>query len=119
MEFAEYMRIKRRMTKSDDDGCCKLGCSNCPLSYFNNKTVLECGDFEMLMTKEAEAVIAAWDAEHREKTMKMDFFEKNPNAQKNEYGIPEICPHHIGYKKNSKCDKRCIECWNRPLNEGE
>ena len=51
------------------------------------------------------------------KTFADDFFDKFPNALKDEDGVPCVgCPHHFGYCEY-KCDHNCKECWNRPLSE--
>lgn len=60
-----------------------------------------------------------WDGSELEYdyTFADDFFDKFPNALKDEDGVPCVgCPHHFGYCEY-KCDHNCKECWNRPLSE--
>lgn len=60
------------------------------------------------------------EAPKHEKTLKEDFFEKFPNAQRDPNGIPCANPCDIYGEKNVKCsdfDCGSGECWNIPLSE--
>lgn len=48
-----------------------------------------------------------------------DFFEKFPNALKDSFGNPMVCPQTLGYG-DFCCDdtkNNCTVCWSRPLEE--
>ena len=61
------------------------------------------------------------EAPKHEKTLKEDFLEKFPNAQRDPNGIPScVNPCDIYGGENVKCsdfDCGSGECWNRPLSE--
>lgn len=56
------------------------------------------------------------------KTYKDDFFEKFPNAPKNDYGAPTFCPDKI-YPEFCLDDcffddtMTCSECWNKSMED--
>ena len=109
MEFKEAMRIFNRICKEREmcDGC-----------VLENKCIVlkEC-DYST-----AEAILAKWAEEHPEKTIADDFFERCPNAMKDDMKIPHACAKHCGYPAPAYCERvpqRCAECWRRPLSEVE
>lgn len=109
MEFKKAMRIFNRICKEHEmcDGC-----------VLENKCIVlkEC-DYST-----AEAVLAKWAAEHPEKTVANDFFERCPNAMKDDMKIPHACAKHCGYPAPTYCERipqRCAECWQRPMWEVE
>ena len=109
MEFKEAMRIFNRICKEREmcDGC-----------VLENKCIVlkEC-DYST-----AEAILAKWAEEHPENTIADDFFERCPNAMKDDMKIPHACAKHCGYPAPAYCERvpqRCAECWRRPLSEVE
>jgi hypothetical protein len=110
MEFKEAMRtLKRICVARDDCEKCELE-SNCPFD-----TVPSDLDFD-----KAEAILAKWAAEHPERTIADDFFEKFPNAPRNRMDFPYPCAKDCGFPKPPYCDNKagiCYECWRRPLEE--
>lgn len=96
--------------------CDSLTCSNCPL----HSPLDNCADIVVFHYDKAMEIVQKWSDEHPEepvKTFADDFFDKFPNALKDENGVPCVgCPHHFGYCEY-KCDHNCKECWNRPLSE--
>lgn len=108
MEFKQAMRIFNRICKEREmcDGC-----------VLENKCIVlkEC-DYST-----AEAILAKWAAKHPEKTIADDFFEKFPNALRDDNGCPTTCARRLGYV--CECliaeDKAsdCVACWRRPLEE--
>lgn len=82
----------------------------------NNGKALSCGDFELEYPEEAVAIIEKWAEEHPQKTILMDFLEKFPNAKLRNNGIPPgVCPDILGYSKIRRCERSCVDCWNRPI----
>jgi hypothetical protein len=67
------------------------------------------------------ADLEEWDAAHPVKTYAQDFFEKFPNATRDDAKIPKSCWGCI-YPKERLCPKvngvrvyDCTVCWNRPM----
>ena len=85
-----------------------VGISNC------RRTILENNE---LVVK----IVEKWSRENPIKTLMDDFFEKFPNAPKDERGFPsEACPFMLGYDKGCQsptpfADEYCVKCWSRPL----
>jgi hypothetical protein len=107
MEFKEAMRIFNRICKEREM------CEGCVLE--NKCIVLKECDYA-----EAEAILAKWAAEHPEKTIADDFFEKHPRAKRSDDGTPTPCAEDCGYI--DKCipgEMSCADCWRRPLEEVE
>lgn len=109
MEFKEAMRVFRRICKEREM------CEGCVLS---DKCIVltEC-DYA-----EAEATLAKWAAEHPEKTIADDFYEKHPNAPGKQDKQPLPCAVHCGYIDKCPDDfsaLECKKCWRRPLEEAE
>lgn len=60
-----------------------------------------------------------WSNEHPNKTYAQDFFEKFPDAPKNEFKgrCPLACRRGI---YGGECPSAgCVECWNEPMNDEE
>lgn len=73
-----------------------------------------------------ERAVMRWAELHPEKTMKDVFFEKFPNAPRDECGEPRICPLDVGfparadgagYEGECHTEKPCTGCWDRPAPE--
>jgi hypothetical protein len=115
-----YLAEKKRMSKTTESGVCKVECTNCLLSSYNNGDGICCTDFEMLYPKKAIEVVQRWSDEHPGKTYLTEFLSHYPNAEVNGDGIPSgICPYELGVTDNQDCRKNCIECWNQPIEDGE
>lgn len=115
MDAVEFIKEYQRM-------CAKESCHNCPA--FQNVAFGDCD----LDTKDPEGlvnIVQQWSQPHPQKTMMQDFFEKFPNAPKDEKegGVPKlVCPKQLGYTDIKEdcielfdCD--CLKCWNRPLED--
>lgn len=91
-------------------------CNGCPLFI---KGFSQCTPSEF--PDNVDEIIDKWVAEHPIKTYAMDFFEKFPNALRNENGVPKFCFKHI-YGDEIRCpfsdSYSCTECWNREMKEG-
>lgn len=112
MEFKEAMRIWARMCKAQVDcNHCQFD-GECPCELTPMKTD----------ASETEAILAKWAAEHPERTIMDDFFEKHPNAPKNDHGMPCVCALKCGYVKECRqinIAYSCTNCWRLPLEEVE
>lgn len=113
MEFKEAMRIWKRICNPQDDcGHCPLGGRGCPCEM--TPSCIDMAKFE--------AILAKWAAEHPEKTIADDFFEKFPKAPRDDTNNPYICAKDCGYSKPPYCERipfKCAKCWCRPLEEVE
>lgn len=113
MEEIEFLKICKKICKK----CNKRVCAGCELE------ALSCEDFNEKILQDMINFVNKWILEHPEKTMLQDFYEKHPNAPKNEYGVPKPCPWDCGYDENDACvykdieQDKCYQCWNRPLKE--
>lgn len=108
MEFKEAMRIWKRMCEVIKE------CDDCPMSV--KGACLSSADMQdgSIM----EAILAKWSAEHPEKTIADDFFEKHPKAKRGDDGTPAPCAENCGYiDKCSPGEMSCADCWRRPLEE--
>ena len=112
MEFKQAMRIWKRMCKKHDR------CSGCPMWG----KVEECPDMLWDTETDVEAILAKWAEEHPERTIADDFFEKFPNAPRDDANNPYPCAKDCGYSKPPYCERipfNCNNCWRRPLEEAE
>ena len=90
-----------------------IGCINCPL--FINGTA-SCTPNEL--PNNAEKIINKWVAEHPVKTYAMDFFEKFPNALRQNDGTPKCCWKFFYGDSSYICEPAdCAKCWNREMKE--
>ena len=110
MKDLEFLKAVRRYCK---DRKCE-GCQFCEKEEFI------CGIYNEVKEITPQFIVEKineWAKENPEKTMIMDFFEKFPNAPKDEDGTPKVCPHLLGYRSENICDLSCVDCWNSPLEE--
>ena len=91
-------------------------CGDCPLA--DNCIV---NDY-CLSQDECKTILRAvqkWSDEHPVKTYTQDFFEKFPNAKKDNSGKPYVCLKYIygeEYEKGCR-GMTCVDCWNRLMEE--
>ena len=68
-----------------------------------------------------DEIVDKWVKEHPVKTYAMDFFEKFPNAPKEDDGTPIPCILDIYDNLDIDCSKNdhyeidCVDCWNREM----
>lgn len=112
-----YFAERQRMTKLQKDGICKLSCTDCPLSSFNNDTGVQCSIFEMLYPEKAIAIVQKWSDEHPQKTYLSELLERFPNISLDNDGTPNFCPYRLGLMSIDDCrnDGNCVMCWNQPV----
>ena len=105
MEFKQAMQALHHICWAHDE------CQRCPMHIVCSEGISE-------RPVEAEAILAKWAAEHPEKTIADDFFEKHPKAKKSDDGTPAPCAEDCGYiDKCSPGEMSCADCWRRPLKE--
>lgn len=63
----------------------------------------------------ADEIVDDWVKKHPVKTYAQDFFEKFPNARKNDSGIPNACVKHVYGSLDMKCCNSCGDCWNQEM----
>ena len=100
--MAQIKDLKRMCVSHEDcEGCPFCGDCLSPDSFSDN----------------ADEIVDKWVKEHPVKTYAMDFFEKFPNAPKDDNGKPKCCCISI-YGDKLKCpDGGCEECWDREMVE--
>lgn len=116
MELKEYMSIKRRIVKTNSQKKCNIGCWLCPLSDQKNGMGIGCRELEWRYPEKAEDIVKQWAKEHPQKTYAQDFFEKHPNARKDEFGNPFVCRKDVCGGSCVGSDN-CVDCWNEPMEE--
>lgn len=119
-----YFAEKRRMTKEQQDGVCKLKCSDCPLSSFNNDSsdMIPCFAFEKFYPEKAIEIVQKWSDEHPQKTYLSELLKIFPKTPLGDDGTPDsLCPYDLGLMNIDDCrkDHNCTECWNQPIEGGE
>lgn len=118
MDAIKFIKEYSRLCRNQEN------CNTCPLTkicYISKRTMERIIKNPESLTDSVEK----WSQSHPQKTMMQDFFEKFPNAPKDEKegGIPKsVCPRQLGYTdKNEDChelfDCDCVKCWSRPLEE--
>jgi hypothetical protein len=120
-KFENYFAEKRRMTKEQQDGVCKLKCTDCPLSSFNNGSsdMKSCFAFEKFYPKKAVVIVQKWSDEHPQKTYLSEFLKAYPNTLLNDAGLPkDVCLYNLGLT-DCRNDRNCVDCWNQPIEDGE
>ena len=82
-------------------------CADCPLCG-------RCCAFEI-----SDEIVDKWLKEHPVKTYAMNFFEKFPNAPKDDDGTPKLCIIGL-YEDEFECPEGgCKKCWNQEMKENE
>lgn len=113
MSAMEYFKTKNRMTKK-----CNISCKSCPLHIITDEKEIYCVDLENFHSEKAIEIVYNWGKEHPVKTMMQDFFEKFPDAPKEDDGTPMCCPYWCGYVQEDPCRNylgNCSLCWNQPI----
>lgn len=103
-----YLKEKARMCHVQ-----RVDCINC---VFNEFQIGLCNVPQK--PEAAVAVVQKWSDEHPIKTYARDFFEKFPNAPKDDKGMPHVCREYIYAPRFDKCydwDDCCSDCWNEPM----
>lgn len=114
MDAVKFLKERKRMCDSFGDSC-RTGCQ----IYIRADSMM-CSDFQSKCPEQTVEIVEKWSEEHPQKTIKDDFFEKFPNANKLCDGIPDACAAKLGYVSEctyQNCEDFCKECWNRPLDE--
>lgn len=89
-------------------------CEDCPL-YIGGVARCIVSNF----SNNVEEIVDKWVAEHPVKTYATDFFEKFPNASRNDDGSPKVCWNNV-YGKGRICPfNACIDCWNQEMKEDD
>ncbi len=115
MDAVEYLKEKAKRTKN-----CSIDCTKCALSAKFNPKGCGCLRLENCFPEEAIKIVEEWAKAHPQKTRKQDFFEKYPNAPKDDEGYPKkACCIHLGYCEICKYEKSecCYDCWDEPVEE--
>lgn len=94
-------------------------CAGCPLKI----NEWDCDVYLAAYPNEATEIIDKWIATHPIKTYASNFYDKFPNATKNEDNRPEMClmsvygggcPYDDKFASDEFFGKNyCKECWNR------
>ena len=84
-------------------------CSNCELFAAYGT----CG--VCFLPDNLDEIVDEWVKEHPVKTYAMDFFEKFPNAHKEDDGTPKLCITSF-YGDEFEClEGGCKKCWNQEM----
>lgn len=114
-----YFAERKRMTKLQKDGICKINCTDCPLNNLKNGTGVPCSIFETHHTKKAIEIVQKWSDEHPQKTYLSEFLKTYPNTLLNDDGLPkDVCLYNLGLT-DCRNDRNCVDCWNQPIKNNE
>ena len=119
MDAVTYIKERERMKKSGFDFHNVAGvCVECAFKG----TCTEYGScdwFEAKHPEKAAEIVEWWSANHKDKTIKLDFFEKYPHADKDKDGIPLIRPCFLGYIEydENKCRNGECACWDTVIGD--
>ena len=118
-----YLSERRRMTKQQAVGVCKLNCANCPLSEKNNDMDISCSTLEILYPEKTVAIVQKWSDEQPQKTYLSEFLKHYPNAELS-HGVPKACLKKLGVVSGCAKTKEgdlisCYTCWNQAIEESE
>lgn len=114
-----YFAERKRMTKLQKDGICKINCTDCPLNNLKNGTGVPCSIFETHHTKKAIEIVQKWSDEHPQKTYLSEFLKTYPNTLLNDNGLPkDVCLYNLGLT-DCRNDRNCVDCWNQPIKNNE
>lgn len=111
MTLEEFVKAQGRM-------CASRNCFKCPMFYTNNGLGAGCRTYAAAFPAAVIAIVEKWAAEHPEphkKTYAEDYFEKFPNAQRDEDGTPKSCRRYA--YNNNECFMNCKACWDEPMPE--
>lgn len=103
MKIMASIKDLKRMCESYGDHC-----TGCPLHELKKFCAPN------TIPDNADEIVDKWVAEHPVKTCAMDFFEKFPNAIKEQKGVPACCFRNV-YGNDFKCIHDCIACWNQEV----
>lgn len=127
MDAVEYLKIKKKMVKANEDpyspGACRISCGECPFNANNNGENVGCMKFEMIHPEKAVETVREWAMKNPKRTRQTRFFEMFPNA-KTENLIIRISPCDINKKWEEKecdnyndCDKCREDYWLAEVEE--
>lgn len=110
MDAVKYLKTKARMTKE-----CSISCDSCGFSIKNNGTDKRCRSLQYEYPEKAVEIAENWEKEHPLKTCAQVFFEKFPDAPKDENNgkTPKPCPDDCFAKAKRYCQYKCVECWDQ------
>ena len=123
MTAIEFLKCRDRICRTYSMGyseSTKYTCKDCPIWRNRPDKSEGCGIFLRKYPEKAISIVEKWSAEHPQKTIKDDFFEKFPKANKLCDGIPDACAAKLGYVSEcpyQNCEDFCKECWDEPLDE--
>lgn len=113
------MDNKRKATIYDYARMCNSydSCQYCPLSHYNNSQACGCIKLIQQYTDEANEIVLKWCDRHAVKSYADNFFEKFPNAEREDGDIPTVCRNTV-YGITSGClGKPCKKCWKEKYEE--
>ena len=105
--MAQIKDLKRMCASHTDCLKCELYVNDC------------CRIFDL--PDNIDEIVDEWAKEHPVKTYMQDFFEKFPNAPKEDDGTPMPCILDIYGNLDIDCSKNdhneidCVDCWNREM----
>ena len=117
MTALEYLKTKARMTNN-----CTISCKQCYFHQVEDLKEYTCFTFQTKHPEKAIEIVKKWAEENPVKTYMSYFFEKFPNALKDEdNGQPLACVEDI-YGEIPEVTQgclstNCLNCWKREYKE--
>lgn len=112
MDAVRLIKEEMRMCRSGSN------CKECKAAIRNNGKSIGCGEFRREHTEKFVEIVETWRKANPPKTYKDDFFEKFPDASKDNCGYPKnfVCDIYNVTCRNS-LKAKCWSCWDLPLGE--
>ena len=113
MEFADYMKIKKRMTKAENLNC-NISCFKCPLCKEIDGKTAHCVELEQFYPEKAEEIVKRWAEEHPVKSRQQALLEMFPTWWTSAFTeVIATCPQQA--EQSFKClassgTKSCQQC---------
>ena len=110
--IGEIASLKRRF-------CCMQDCLQCPISVKRNGKSISCIELERKYPEKYGEIILAWWKENKPKTKAELFFERYPNAPRDNFQTNEPdCPYSFIYGDRPEgVSER--EAWAQPVKDWE
>lgn len=112
MDAKEFLLTVRKECKKHNF------CTLCPLNKILCDTL---EGYSKMTNRDITSVLKTVGKIACKMTYAEDFFEKHPEASKEEDGTPKVCRELVYRAENPACggDGECYRCWNEPFPEKE
>lgn len=110
LDALKFLETEQRMTKG-----CSISCFDCDFYRDNNGLDVPCVILRKYNLKRYVEIVEEWDKKYPLKTCAQVFFEKFPDAPRDENNgkSPRPCPDDCFKEVKRLCEYQCVECWDQ------